>query len=154
MRCIELLREVMPKNILEKEEDKLSETEKVFRELIQYFLNPDAVIFDLSKLNKLDKNYLLLALKAIHQYYADSYILNETQMLIIEKDNPLLNQAAFVEILQQYGLNFDYRKLNVYYKRGVLPNADLEIQGKPYWFKSTVIKYIQSKFATLSYQTD
>lgn len=154
MKSVELILSVLPGDILDRNEDGLTQTQKILRNLILHFNRPE-YSFDLSQLSYLEKDYLVMALKAIHLFYAeDSYTLNGTKMIFIDKDNPLLNQAAFVSLLQDYGVNFDDRKLNVYYKRGSLPNADLQIQGKPYWYKSTALEFIQSKFAQLGYKTN
>ncbi|MCM2535303.1 hypothetical protein NDK43_26870 [Neobacillus pocheonensis] len=58
----------------------------------------------------------------------------------ILRDTPVdyFNQKQFVDFLSEHGLNYDKRKLNVYYSGGKMPKADLELAGIPYWSKSTV----------------
>lgn len=147
MKSIELLLTLLPKNT-----DSLTEEEQILFNLIEFFKDPEGVKFDLSNLLKLDTQNLILATKAIHTYFSeDSYTLQGTQLLFLDKKNPLINQAKFVSLLQQYGFNFDDKKLSVYYKRGKLPKIDLEIQGKPYWFESTALKFIKSNSGSLSY---
>jgi hypothetical protein len=48
------------------------------------------------------------------------------------------NQKQFADFLSENGLHYDKRKLNVYYSRGKLPEADIELAGTPYWSKYTV----------------
>ncbi|MDQ1005372.1 hypothetical protein QFZ28_005950 [Neobacillus niacini] len=43
------------------------------------------------------------------------------------------NQKQFADFISEHGLNYDKRKLNVYYSRGKLPKADVELAGIPYW---------------------
>jgi hypothetical protein len=42
-------------------------------------------------------------------------------------------------------VNYDKRKLNVYYSRGKLPKADVELSGTRYWSKSTVEGYCEQE---------
>lgn len=154
MKSIDKVLNLLPKTIYEQDVNLLSEQEKILLHVIECFKNPEHITLNMNQLMNLDKEYLIIVLQAIYSFYAeDSYVLQGSKLLIIDKKNPLINQSIFATLLQEHGLNFDKRKLNVYYSRGNLPTADIEIQGKPYWFKSTAEDFIKTKYSSLSYNS-
>lgn len=127
-----------------------SERDEVLYSLLQFFLSPDNEHFDLQQLYlHLDNEDLLLALQSIQLFYSkDTYLLRKDiePMILQPEDNPLMNQKDFVEVLVENGIDFDRRKLNVYYNRGQLPSPALYISGKPYWYKSQILRYVRKKY--------
>lgn len=123
------------------------ERDRVLHALTRYFLAPDVENFDLRELyTYLENQDLQLALNAIQTFFSqDTYLLqDEVEPMILQpKQNPLMNQKGFVELLVENGMKFDKSKLNVYYSRDLLPAPALYIAGKPYWYKSQIMKYIQ-----------
>ncbi|MCM2534492.1 hypothetical protein NDK43_21795 [Neobacillus pocheonensis] len=65
----------------------------------------------------------------------------------ILRDTPAdyFNQKQFADFLSEHGLNYDKRKLNVYYSRGKIPKADFELAGIPYWCKSKVEEFCEQE---------
>lgn len=57
----------------------------------------------------------------------------------------IFNQKQFAYYLSENGLNYDKRKLNVYYSRGKVPKADIELAGTPYWSISTVEDFCEQE---------
>ena len=123
------------------------ERDRVLYALTRFFLYPDTEYFDLKTLYVcLENQDLQLALNAIQTFFSqDTYLLREDvePMILQPEQNPLMNQKGFVDLLVEHGLNFDKSKLNVYKNRGLLPIPSLYISGKPYWYKSQILKYIQ-----------
>lgn len=123
-----------------------SEEEKVFYELARFFEEPNSRCFDFALLYKyLEGQWLLFALECLHEFFRqDTYLLPNNPVLIIQDSiNPLMNQTSFAKILAEKGFPFDLKKLNVYKKRGMLPEPDVLIENIPYWKKSTIEKYIE-----------
>jgi len=64
-----------------------------------------------------------------------------THSILRETPADYFNQKQFADFLSEHWLNYDRRKINVYYTRGNLPKADVELAGIPYWSKSTVEEF-------------
>ena len=75
----------------------------------------------------------------VHFFLKDTYLIQKPTLSILrEPGENYFNQKQFADFLSEHGLNYDKRKLNVYYSRGKIPKADVELSGTPYWSKSTV----------------
>lgn len=69
----------------------------------------------------------------------DTYLIQKPTFSILRETNDnYFNQKHFADFLSENGLHYDKRKLNVYYSRGKLAKADIELAGTPYWSKYTV----------------
>lgn len=125
--------------IVEEEMKGLNPVEMTFFKLACFFEAPEQRNFDIGLLYQhLDNDWLELALELITAYFKeDTHLIQQPTISIIREDH-FFNQKQFADYLTKNGLNYDKRKLNVYYSRGKVPKADLELAGIPYWNKSTV----------------
>jgi hypothetical protein len=91
----------------------------------------------------LDNEWLEFALELMSQFFReDTYLIQKpTHSILREKQDDYFNQKQFADFLSENGLKYDKRKLKVYYSRGKIPRADIELAGTPYWSKSTVEEY-------------
>jgi hypothetical protein len=88
----------------------------------------------------LEDEWLEFALELMVQFFReDTYLIQKPTFSILrEPTDNYFNQKQFADFLSENGLHYDKRKLNVYYSRGKLPKADIELAGTPYWSKYTV----------------
>lgn len=122
----------------------LDQVEKVFYEMCLFFKNPVDCSFDMGLLYKyLQDDWVKFAFECLETFFKnDTFLLSNDYTLILTDKDPLLNQTSFAKCLNDAGIKFDRKKLNVYYERGKLPKVDAMIEGKPYWLESTVQEYI------------
>jgi hypothetical protein len=136
-------------NLLVEEAMKgLNEVEATFLKLAWYFEEPEHGNFTISLLyHHLDDSWLEFALELITQFFReDTYLIKKpTFYMIREEDDHYFNQKMFAEFLKENGLNYSRSKLNVYYDRGKIPKADIELAGKPYWCRSTVEDFCEQE---------
>ncbi|USK35177.1 hypothetical protein LIT25_07645 [Bacillus sp. F19] len=59
------------------------------------------------------------------------------------------SQKQFADYLKENGLNYDKRKLNVYYYRGKIPEPDLELGGTVYWSRASVETFCEQEKSRL-----
>ncbi|MBZ5751343.1 hypothetical protein [Metabacillus rhizolycopersici] len=131
------------KNVLLAEEAMkgLNEVEATFLKLAWFFEEPEHENFNIGLLYQhLDNNWLELALELIVQFFREeTYLIQDPVLSLIRKgSNEYFNQKQFADYLSENGLNYDKRKLNVYYSRGKVPKADIILAGTSYWSRSTV----------------
>lgn len=122
----------------------LTEVDAVFLKLAWFFEAPEQESFNIGLLyHHLDNEWLEFALELMSQFFReDTYLIQKpTHSILRENQDDYFNQKQFADFLSENGLNYDKRKLNVYYSRGKIPKADLELAGTPYWTKSTVEEY-------------
>ena len=119
----------------------LTEVEATFLKLAWFFEAPEYESFNIRWLYKyLDDEWLEFALQLMVQFFReDTYLIQKPTLSILrEPGENYFNQKQFADFLSENGLHYDKRKLNVYYSRGKLPKADIELAGTPYWSKHTV----------------
>jgi hypothetical protein len=138
------------KNILLVEEAMkgLNQVEATFLKLAWFFEEPKHENFNIGLLyHHLDGEWLELALELITQFFIeDTYLIQQPTISIIrEGKERFFNQKQFADYLSENGLNYDKRKLNVYYNRGKIPKADVELAGTPYWSRSTVEDFCEQE---------
>ena len=94
----------------------------------------------------LDDGWLEFALELMVQFFQeDTYLIQKPTLSILrESGENYFNQKQFADFLSENGLHYDKRKLNVYYSRGKLPKADIELAGTPYWSKYTVEGFLRA----------
>jgi hypothetical protein len=122
----------------------LTEVDAVFLKLAWFFEAPEQESFNIGLLyHHLDNEWLEFALELMSQFFReDTYLIQKpTHSILRENQDDYFNQKKFADFLSENGLKYDKRKLNVYYSRGKIPKADLELAGTPYWSKSTVEEY-------------
>ena len=136
-------------NLLVEEAVKgLNEVEATFLTLVCFFEEPEHENFNIGLLYQhLDNDWLELALELITQFFKeDTYFIEQPTLSIIrEGKGHFFNQKQFADFLSESGLNYDKRKLNVYYSRGKMPKVDIKLAGTPYWNKSTVEKFCEQE---------
>ncbi|MBT2728826.1 hypothetical protein J7E63_18070 [Bacillus sp. ISL-75] len=142
-------------NILTVEEamQGLTEVEAVFLRLAWFFEAPEYESFNIGLLyHHLDNEWLEFALELMTQFFQeDTYLIQKPTFSILrETPDHYFNQKQFADFLSEHGLNYDKRKLNVYYSRGKLPKADVELAGTPYWSKSTVEMFCEQEKGRLN----
>lgn len=127
--------------------ESLSEVERAFLKLAWFFEQPKHESFDLRILYQhLDDQRLELALGLIVGFFReDTFLITQPSFLLIREGDEYLNQIQFADYLREQGLKYDRSKLNVYYKRGKIPKADVELSGTPYWSKKTVERYCEQE---------
>ena len=126
----------------------LTNVEATFLKLALFFEEPESRNFNLGLLYKhLDNGWLEFALELVVQFFReDTYLIQKPTFFILRKTNgDYFNQKQFADFLSKHGLNYDKRKLNVYYSRGKLPKADIEFSGTPYWSISTVEEFCEQE---------
>jgi hypothetical protein len=126
----------------------LNQVEATFFKLACFFEEPEHENFNIGLLYQhLDNDWLELALELITQFFKeDTYLIQHPTFSIIrEGKDYFFNQKQFADFLSESGLNYDKRKLNVYYSRGKIPKADIELAGTPYWSKSTVEDFCEQE---------
>jgi hypothetical protein len=133
-------------NILTVEEamQGLTEVEAVFLRLAWFFEGPDQESFNIGLLyHHLDNEWLEFALELMTQFFQkDTFLIQKLTFFILrETKDHYFNQKQFADFLSEHGLNYDKREFNVYYSRGKLPKADIELSGTAYWSKSTVEEF-------------
>jgi hypothetical protein len=138
------------KNTLTVEEamQGLTEVEAVFLRLAWFFEAPEQESFNIGLLyHHLENEWLEFALEIMTQFFReDTYLIQKpTHSILRETPDDYFNQKQFADFLSEHGLNYDKRKLNVYYSRGKIPKADVELAGTPYWSKSTVETYCEQE---------
>jgi hypothetical protein len=119
----------------------LNDVEVVLLKLAWFFEAPKSESFNMELLyHHLDDDFLELALEVITKFFReDTFLIKQPTLSFIRKGNDdYFNQKEFASFLAEQGLNYDKRKLNVYYSRGKVPRADVELSGTPYWSRSTV----------------
>jgi hypothetical protein len=122
----------------------LNEVEATFLKLAWFFQDPEQENFNIGLLYQhLDNDWLELALELMVQFFReDTYLIQKpTLSFIREGSNDYYNQKQFADYLSEHGLNYDKRKLNVYFHRGKLPEPDLKLGGTPYWERKSVEKF-------------
>lgn len=138
------------KNILLVEEAMkgLNQVEATFLKLAWFFEEPEHENFNIGLLYQhLDDDWLEFALELVTQFFReDTYLIEQPTISLIRKGkSEYFNQKHFADFLSESGLNYDKRKLNVYYSRGKLPKPDVELAGTPYWSKSTVEDFCEQE---------
>jgi hypothetical protein len=126
----------------------LTAVEAVFLRLAWFFEAPEQESFNIGLLyHHLENEWLELALELMNQFFQeDTYLIqNPTFTILRETTDHYFNQKQFADFLSEHGLNYDKRKLNVYYSRGKIPKADVELAGIPYWSKSTVEEFCKQE---------
>lgn len=130
----------------------LTNIENTFYQLSMFVTHPKNYSFNIGSLYQYGtEEEILLALKTIEIFFhKDARLISDQSLKSHDEARPekedLFNQAMFARYLQKHGLNFTPAKLAVYKKRGKLPSSDLTIQGKPYWYRSSVEYYLKNEF--------
>ncbi|MCQ6281693.1 hypothetical protein [Bacillus sp. EB600] len=130
----------------------LTEVEATFLKLAWFFEAPEYESFNIRWLYEyLDDEWLEFALELMVQFFReDTYLIQKPTFSILREPNDnYFNQKQFADFLSENGLHYDKRKLNVYYSRGKLPKADIELAGTPYWSKLTVEDYCEQEKSRL-----
>ncbi|MDQ0199939.1 hypothetical protein [Neobacillus ginsengisoli] len=131
-----------------KQRKALTDVEAVFLKLAWFFEAPIQERFNIELLyHHLDNDWLEFALELLTQFFQeDTYLIQKpTHSILRETPADYLNQKQFADYLSEHGLNYDKRKLNVYYSRGKIPKADVELASTPYWSKSSVEEFCEKE---------
>ncbi len=129
---------------------QLTNAEEVFYQLAKFIQEPDKYSFNLALLYKnLEDEDLVFGLGVIIQFFEnDTYLIKEKGAMLLKdfrRDHEkLYSQSMFATYLANHGYNFTPRKITTYYNRDKLPKPDLKIGNTPYWYESTLEKYMQT----------
>ena len=127
---------------------ELDDIEGTFLRLACFFQDPDQKMFNIGLLYKhLDNDWLELALELMVEFFKeDTFLIQKPNLSFVRKEsNDYYTQKTFADYLLENGLNYDKRKLNVYFHRGKLPEPDLKLGGTPYWHKKSVEKFCEQE---------
>jgi len=117
----------------------------VLKELSQ-FINNELPSFDIQKLSSLTDENFVIAMAALNESLLLKREKRITNLVFEYEDDKFCNQKTFSDMCKKDGLDtFGSSYIGVYYKRGSLPAADLIIEEKPYWRKSTIQNFIKNK---------
>lgn len=136
---------------------ELDEIEGTFLRLACFFQDPGHENFNIGLLYKhLDNDWLELALELIAQFFKeDTYLIQKSTLSFVRNEsNDYYNQKTFADYLSEHGLNYDKRKLNVYFHRGKLPEPDLQLGGTPYWERKSVEKFCEQEKERMYFTKD
>ncbi|WP_409304864.1 hypothetical protein [Peribacillus sp. SCS-155] len=119
----------------------LSDTEKTFLKLAQFFERPEEKTFDLQDMyGNLDNDWLELALKLIVEFFReDTSLIDTSSFMFMRQGEDYLNEQQFVQYLVKQGLK--RHQAATFTKNAKVPAADLQMNGIPYWKKETVLRY-------------
>ncbi|OZU89091.1 hypothetical protein CIL03_08745 [Virgibacillus indicus] len=94
----------------------------------------------------LDNDWLEFSLEVIVVFFSkDTYLIQKPTTSLITDKEQYLNQSQFAVYLSENGLKYDRAKINMYLKRGKLPEPTLIIAGMKYWEKSVCEAYLHSQ---------
>lgn len=141
-------------NVLSAEEamDGLNPVEATFLTLAWFFEDPGRQEFNIGLLyNHLDDDWLELALELMALFFReDTFLIKKPALSFVRKgSNGFFSQKQFADYLKENGLNYDKRKLNVYYHRGKIPKPDLELGGTVYWRRASVETFCEQEKSRL-----
>ncbi|CAI6330877.1 hypothetical protein [Bacillus subtilis] len=132
----------------------LTNQEAVFYQLAEFFKKPDEVQFSLNMIyNYLKNDELLFAIQVMIEFFQkDTSLTQDIEQSFydtqLSREN-ILGQKSFAELVQKSmpGVKFKPSMVHVYWKRktGRIPNADLIIDGTPYWKETTVKSFIEKE---------
>lgn len=142
------------KNVLSAEEamEGLNLVEATFLRLAWFFEDPEHQSFDIGLLyRQLDDDWLELALELTALFFReDTFLIKNPALSFVRKgSNGFFSQKQFANYLKENGLNYDRRKLNVYYHRGKIPEPDLELAGTVYWSRASVETFCEQEKSRL-----
>ena len=101
----------------------LTDVEVVFLKLAWFFEAPEQEGFNIGLFfHHLNNDWLEFTLELVTQFFLEDMYLIEKPPIPFFKKHPtnILIQKQFADFLSAHGLNYDKRKLNVYYSRGLL----------------------------------
>jgi hypothetical protein len=134
----------------------LTNTENVFYQLALFVEDPEKYSFNINLFyDYLQERDLITGLRIILEFFQkDTYLIKNKRNAFINlgdfEEDKIFNQKNFSKYLEEKGLNYTNAKINVYVARerkrikegkeplGIVPLADFEIDGTPYWYESTV----------------
>ncbi|MDR0140156.1 hypothetical protein RFW18_20545 [Metabacillus idriensis] len=126
----------------------LNPVEATFLRLAWYFEDPEHQSFDIGLLyRQLDNDMLELALELMALFFKeDTFLIKKPGLSFVRKgSNDFFSQKQFADYLKENGLNFDKSKLNVYYRRGKIPEPELDLAGRVYWSKTLVERFCEKE---------
>ncbi|MEY2193682.1 hypothetical protein AB7942_13225 [Neobacillus sp. BF23-41] len=109
----------------------LTDVEAVFLKLAWFFEAPEQESFNIGLLyHHLENEWLEFALELMTQFFReDTYLIQKPTFSILrETTDHYFNQKQFADFLSEHGVNYDKRKLNVYYSRGKIRKRMLNLQ--------------------------
>src|SRR5699024_7124192 len=126
---------------------KLNNVEQIFLRLAWFFENPETENFNLESIYKnLDNNWIELSLEVIRLFFVkDTYLIQKPTHAVITDGDYYMNQSKFANFLTENGLNYDRAKINMYIKRGIIPDPDITVSGTKYWERSTCEKFLKKQ---------
>ncbi|MDR7074166.1 hypothetical protein [Fictibacillus barbaricus] len=127
---------------------EVNPVKRTFLQLGTFFENPKQEHFDLAHLYPyLDDDWLELALELITLYFwEETYLIQKPSYSLIKDGSEYLNQTEFARYLTDQGVPYDRQKLNLYYERGKVPEANLLLgSGKKYWHLSSVQAFYEQE---------
>lgn len=133
----------------------LTNQEAVFYQLVQFFNQPETFQFSLNMIHDhLRDEDLLFAIEVIIEFFQkDTKHVKRVSQTFYDQHllrEQILGQKGFSERVEEKieGIKFKPSMVNIYWNRpnsGRIPNADLIIDGTPYWKEETVDSFIEKE---------
>lgn len=122
----------------------LTDEEATFLKLVWFFENPDEQNFNLEMLyNYFSDDWLEFAIETIDLFFKhDTYLIKRPTTSFVSESKDYLNQTEFADLLVSNGVPFTRQKVNIYLKRGKMPQPDLTISNSKFWLASTCLEYL------------
>lgn len=114
----------------------------VLNELLEFIEGNGS--FDIKQLLELDSESFSIALGAVNETLLAKRS-EEVQVVLNYPEDRFCNQSTFSELCKENGLNYSTGYISIYHKRGYLPPADVVLDDKPYWRKSSILNYIEKR---------
>ncbi|MEK5105023.1 hypothetical protein MKX83_24080 [Cytobacillus sp. FSL M8-0252] len=130
----------------------LTNQEAVFYNLVQFFNQPDAFQFSLNMIYEYLKDEdLLFAMEVSLSFFqSDTSLVQNVEQTYYDRNlmnEKIVGQKGFSRMVEENieGIKFKPSMIHVYWHRnsGRIPNADLIIDGTPYWLEKTVESFIE-----------
>ncbi|MBM7554516.1 hypothetical protein [Thalassobacillus pellis] len=126
----------------------LNDVEQVMYQLCLYFDHPRAHTFALQQIYDLrDGKWIAFVLEAIRLFFErDTYVMAGETLPSFVQDSErgaYFNQSDFARYLQDQGIPYTQNKIAVYRKRGKFPSEDFIFDGKPFWLRETVLRFVE-----------
>lgn len=130
----------------------LTTQESVFYQLCLFLSKPEGYQFSLNMIHEYLRNDdLLFAFEVILEYFQkDTSFVREVSQTYYDKNllnEQLVGQKGFAEMVEEKipGIKFKPSMVHTYWKRGSgrVPEADLIIEGTPYWKVNTIESFIE-----------
>lgn len=131
------------------DEIQLTNVEDIIMQLAMFIRQPDKYSLNVGLFYKtLEGEDLTKALSALVYFFqSDTYLIKDKESFIfpnMDKEK-MYNQTNFARYLKDEGLNWTQGKIAMYLIRDNFPAPQTNVNGKPYWYESTVKMFAEEE---------